>query len=344
MNSKTFNILKNESIVINEIHYSPPNFLRMGMYLELSRPRGDTTRWVKVIKRLNLLNKHYPLHVSSCKNVDFQRNMVTNKSFETKIYDITRNTLIEEDVVFFGGYASSLYSFYMPDNLKKKLNNNPDFDVLSETPKQVSKKLVERLMKLGITNLTVIKKDAIGDFLPEHYQVKIDDDTIVFIYKPLACYSYNTIKLNKKIIRVATIDTMLSFYLAFLYSGKNYYDTHRILCMANFLFNVEQENRLKQDGLLRRFSISCYGHQETLLEIREKRASKYLELKDKFGTKEYEEFFFKYRPNELSSQGKIRKKYKNTTIKNKKQKTYKKSLNGSNGSNVQTFKRLKNRK
>jgi hypothetical protein len=33
----------------------------MSIYLELSRPRGDVSRWKKVYSRLLLLNKHYPI-------------------------------------------------------------------------------------------------------------------------------------------------------------------------------------------------------------------------------------------------------------------------------------------
>ncbi len=37
--------------MVNGIRYAPPNFLRMNMYLELSRPAGDVSRWEKVFKR-----------------------------------------------------------------------------------------------------------------------------------------------------------------------------------------------------------------------------------------------------------------------------------------------------
>ena len=49
--------IKKHSIVKAGIHYAPPDYLRMAMYLELSRPKGDTSRWEKVLKRLLLLNK-----------------------------------------------------------------------------------------------------------------------------------------------------------------------------------------------------------------------------------------------------------------------------------------------
>jgi hypothetical protein len=97
-------------------------------------------------------------------------------------------------------------------------------------------------------------------------------------------------------LKVATIDTMLSFYLAFLYANLPYYDTNRILCMTEYLFKVQEQNRLSQKGLLRRFSISCYGEQPTKEIIRAEKADKFKELKDKKKTKEYEEWFLKYVP------------------------------------------------
>ena len=55
-----FDRLWKEDVVRDGIHYVPPNFLRMSMYLELSRPRGDVSRWEKVYTRLQLLNKAHP--------------------------------------------------------------------------------------------------------------------------------------------------------------------------------------------------------------------------------------------------------------------------------------------
>ena len=71
-----FDTIKREAILVKGIRYTPPNFLRMSMFAELSRPMGDTDRWIKVHKRLVLLNKHYPLTEKQCSNIDFQRKMV----------------------------------------------------------------------------------------------------------------------------------------------------------------------------------------------------------------------------------------------------------------------------
>ena len=126
--------------------------------------------------------------------------------------------------------------------------------------------------------------------------INIGKDTIAFVYKPLACHSYNITSENGLQIKIATIDTMLSFYLAFIYSKRPYYDINRILCMAHYLFRIQQKNRLEQKGLLKRFSIDCYGHQETIEEMRAAKSEKYKELKNKRDSPEYEEYFLRYRP------------------------------------------------
>jgi hypothetical protein len=127
-----------------------------------------------------------------------------------------------------------------------------------------------------------------------------------------SCHNYNIIPLNidnvEKKIRVATIDTMLSFYLAFLYANKNYYYKDRILCIAKFVFDVEQKNRLEQKGLLKRFSIECYGKSNTIESIRAEKAKVFNELKYKKNTEEYEKWFLKYNPSTYRGKEKTKKR------------------------------------
>lgn len=314
--------IKSDTISVGGIMYAPPNFLRMSMYLELSRPAGDISRWEKVLKRLALLNKNFPITDINCNDVDFQREM-EDKENESKIYETTKNTLINQGVVFFGGFANSLYSQYMPSNLKKKIENVADFDVLSNNPEKTAEVIKERLIDNGFKNIKIIKQDAVGEIVPEHYEVKVGNDSILFIYKPIGCHSYNVLLMKGKKVKVATIDTMLSLYLAFLYANKPYYNQFidRILCMSKFLFDVQQKNRLAQKGLLKRFSITCYGHQESVEEMKTKKALMYKELKKNNNKKMFEEWFLNYKPDEIKSQ----KDNKNTTFKKKKKKTNKKN-------------------
>lgn len=55
-----FKVLQKRAVSVNGILYADPDFLRMNMYVELSRPRGEVDRWRKVFERLTLLNNEYP--------------------------------------------------------------------------------------------------------------------------------------------------------------------------------------------------------------------------------------------------------------------------------------------
>ena len=303
-----------KAITINGINYAPPNFLRMGMYLELSRPDGDTSRWEKVLKRLILLNKQYPLKQKKCDNIKFQRDFEGNLKDRNKVYDIVKNTIIDLKQIFFGGYAATLYSRYMPPQYRRKLKSIPDFDILSMDPEKTALLIKKNLIQNGFSNIVLTEHAGIGEIIAPHWQIAVNEDTVAFIYLPLACHSYNTIKIKNKLIRVATIDTMLSFYLAFIYSDRDYYDTDRIICMAQYLLDVQMRNRLQQKGLLRRFSINCYGYQPTLEDIRAEKGQKFEELKNKKGSKEYEDYFLRFIPSKKQTKkNKIKSKSKSKT-------------------------------
>ena len=485
MEPALFKTISRDAIIKKGIRYAPPDFLRMAMYLELSRPDGDVSRWEKVQKRLVLLNTHYPLKGYDCDKIEYQRGFegntgeisisktrsrtktrsasrsasvsrsrtvkkggggtrsvkalkrkaistvirkyhtlgaylkrlyhavpsheetmgdfkytvdedkithryrliatyerllgaddtfvlysmkasdldaspvmkksreasdldaspaeaesktktdkeaktdkdagpeysvnTSNVSYksnrekelaETDIYNIVRDVFIKNRAVFFGGYANILYSRYMPKNQRRIVHKIPDFDILSEDPRELCETVVRELTAHKYTDVKYTKHAGIGEVISEHYDIRIGDEVIAFLYKPLACHSYNTIRVNGdggggagESIRIATIDTMLSFYLAFIYADRVYYDVSRILCMSQFLFDVQQHNRLKQTGLLRRFSINCYGKQPTLESMRFEKTEKYEELKGKRDSREFEEWFLRYIPYENAGAG-----------------------------------------
>jgi hypothetical protein len=224
---------------------------------------------------------------------------------ETNIYNIVRDVFIKNRAVFFGGYANILYSRYMPKHQRRIVQKIPDFDILSEDPRELCEEVVRQLTAHDYKDVKYTKHAGVGEVISEHYDIRVGDDVIAFLYKPLACHSYNTIRIDadggggkSATIRIATIDTMLSFYLAFIYANRVYYDINRIMCMSQFLFDVQQHNRLKQTGLLRRFSINCYGKQPTLESMRFEKTAKYEELKGKRGSREFEEWFLRYIPYE----------------------------------------------
>jgi hypothetical protein len=321
LDKTVFNNLYSKSLKINGINYCPPDFLRMAMYQELSRPMGDVSRWEKVLKRLILLNKNYPLKGKSCFDLEFQRSYDGSTSEQFGIYEITKTSFINQGLVFFGGFACSLYGKYMPKKQRKQIYNIPDFDVLSLDPLSSATILKEQLNYEGYNNVKIVKKSKISEYVDEHYEIVVNNDVIAFIYKALACHSYNIIKVNNQKLKIASIDTILSFYLIFIYANRKYYDYNRLICMAEYLFKVQLKNRLKQKGLLRRFSVLCYGKQKTLEDMREEKSKIYKKVKAKEIKKDskiYNMNFFRYIPKDEYRKNLFSKK-SNTTKHNKLQ-------------------------
>ena len=313
IDSKLFSSLKKNAISKEGILYCPPNFLRMAMYLELSRPSGDITRWEKVLKRLNLLNKNYPLKAVNCDPDSFAKSLSArsyNKQYlheKDKIQDVIKSVAAlsssssSDKLVLIGGYAFSLYSRYLKNQEREYLIENPVFDILSTTPDKTAKLIKEKLEAVDIRDVSIEKKPSVSEYLSTHFEIKIGSQPVVYLYKPLACHSYNTIKVDNKIYRVATIDTMLSFYLLFLYIDRPYFNPKRILCMCEYLFKVQQKNRVKLRGILRRFSVSCYGKQKTIEDIRNEKTEQFKRLKNKRKTREYDKWFLRYNPENNSA-------------------------------------------
>ena len=121
------------------------------MYLELSRPGGDITRWEKVLKRLNLLNKNYPLKAEKCDPETFRHSLSARSKTKQYYYqkemiqNIIKDIVSNDNLVYIGGYANALYSRYLKHREKMFLNEIPEFDILSNAPDKTAKKIKEEL-------------------------------------------------------------------------------------------------------------------------------------------------------------------------------------------------------
>lgn len=297
LNKTIFKNLKKAAIMKKGVAYCPPDYLRMSMYLELSRPAGDVSRWEKVAKRLILLNKHYPLQGHNCGSEAIQRLFSNDSQEESKrLFYVLRSVLAHENVVFFGALANSMYARLGNRRVSGREPTVPDFDVLSTTPKNTADNTAKALRDDGFKNVRIFSHDRIGEVISEHYEIRVGDDTVAFIYRPLACHGYNVTSIGPLRLRIASIDTMMSFYLAFIYAGKPYYDTKRILCMCEALMNTQERELLSQRGILKRFDIQCYGKQETLADIQRRKSAMHRKLKGK-GGEAYDRLFLRYEPS-----------------------------------------------
>uniref|UniRef100_A0A6C0JAA2 Poly(A) polymerase catalytic subunit domain-containing protein n=1 Tax=viral metagenome TaxID=1070528 RepID=A0A6C0JAA2_9ZZZZ len=318
-----FQKIQNESTKVDGILYCAPNYLRMSMYLELSRPDGDTSRWEKVLKRKTLLDKHYPLKIKNCSS----SSALSTSSKNTTINNITKSVCSEMECVFFGGFAISLYQDYS-QQMKRKLKNKQTYeriDVINTNPSKVANIIKERLELSNVSDVAIDKHDGVMDLIKTHFEVRVGKRIICLIYEPIACHSFNNIEIDTRTYKIATIDTLLSFYLLFTFINRPYFNREKLLCTSDFLFELQQSNRLKQKGIMKRFTTKCYGKQDTLIELRANKGAVYEELRHNKNTREYDEWFLKYRPDDMKS-NKIQSRVKTRKTKKKNKLTRKLKL------------------
>lgn len=279
--------LYKNSIEIGGFHYAPPNFLRMSMYLELSSPAGDISRWNKIYNRLQLLNKYYPILEHSPKQCTYKSSLQ-----DKELFKLLHQCVEQHHIVVLGTYA---YSLFM-----KQHYNQPRIDGFHTHPKECLKSIKSILPKTNSYRLIFHK--SVGEILPEHYELRMNNKyTLMILFKPTECNSYN--EYNK--IRVASFDTLLRMYLAFIVYPKPYYDETLLLCMCQLLLQHKKTNQ----HLWKRFSHPCYGYQKTMRDLRKEKKQKYKSLKR--GTDEWNKWFFKYNPSLKSKTKKKKLKHSN---------------------------------
>jgi hypothetical protein len=277
INKDLFRKLWSESIVKDKIHYSPPNFLRMNVYLELSRPMGDVSRWVKVYKRLELLNSEYPIECPSLYGSIFEESLVP------KIKEKIEDLLIKEKVILLGFNGSLLQ--------EEKQSWKLPLDLLVEEANvtKLTKQLIEIFGK-GIVKSRSYEEYA--EILPAHTDIVEGNVLFVRIYETMACHSYHELKSG---LHIASIPTLLNFFFGMLYADKEFLQhttRQRIICTAQRLIQMAKDSSKRKFKLLT--PITCLGKQKELLDMRKERNELY--EKTKSNKTLFRKYFFSYKP------------------------------------------------
>lgn len=273
LDADIFDRLWKENVTQEGIHYVTPNFLRLSAYLELSRPRGDVSRWKKVYQRLQLLNKQYPLVCPPGPPPD-----------DRPLADAQRKTvesiLRRHNVVLLGITASQLHEGKGP-------KWSAPITLLAES------KTLDSL--LG--DATVERHEG-SEILPSHVDI-LDESGKVFlrIHETAACHSYHTMANG---IKVASIPTMLQFVFAYMYSGVAESEITHLMCVSQRLVDLANHKEKRRYALLT--PIDCLGEQESLTDIKKHKADLYNSLSGNKGSVDFLTYFFSYNPRSTKTQ------------------------------------------
>jgi hypothetical protein len=274
LDEEIFQRIWDANIVKDGIHYVTPDFLRMSMYLELSRPQGDVSRWKKVYTRLQLLNKHHPI---VCKKEAAEKHDLVPKDLKAKVTKMLK----EEDVVLLGVNAAETHlglDWTLPVTL------------LAEKP------TIERLTK----GMKVYINEG-SEILPPLYFVHLPEEpegstAYLRFYETTACHSYH----NAGGIRVASIPTILQFFFAYVFSSAKQSNIESILCVAQRLVDLADHKKKRRFDILT--PIDCMGVQHSLTDMRKEKAVLYEKLSKNKTSPEFLRYFFTYTPGMTKTQ------------------------------------------
>lgn len=270
LDTDVFDRLWNENVVIQGVHYVTPNFLRMSMYLELSRPRGDVSRWKKVYERLGLLNKRYPMVCPA--QVPREETESNRKNVES--------VLRKHNVVLLGITASQIHQ-------GKGAKWSAPVTILAE-PATILK-LIEG-------------KDSEhhegSEVLPGHTDVfDKNGDVFLRIHETAACHSYHQMANG---VKVASIPTMLQFVFSYMYSGVSEDEITHLMCVAQRLVDLANHKEKRRYALLT--PIDCLGTQETLVDMKKHKSELYEKLSKNRGSVDFLKYFFSYNPKSAKTE------------------------------------------
>jgi len=262
-----FERLWNEKMVVDGIHYVTPNFLRLSMYLELSRPRGDVSRWKKVYERLMLLNTHYPM---VCPSHTQKEETPATEENRKEVESILKN----HNVVLLGITASQIHQDRTP-------KWSAPITILAEA------KTLETLANGKKTEV-----HTGSEILPAHTDIfDKEGNVMVRVHETAACHSYHTMASG---IKIASIPTMLQFVFAYMYSGVDEDEITHLMCVAQRLVDLANHKEKRRYALLT--PVDCLGTQETLMDMKKHKAELYAKLSTNKSSVDFLKFFFSYNP------------------------------------------------
>jgi hypothetical protein len=119
---------------------------------------------------------------------------------------------------------------------------------------------------LGDAN--VHKVAAIGEMVPERYDIVLDSTTVAIVLQSMSCHAYVEVPFTEKsMLRVGSMDTLLTFYFAFYYGDIDV--GVPILCICQkYVDWLETLRDPKRTSVIPAFPVECMGYQAGLPELK----------------------------------------------------------------------------
>jgi hypothetical protein len=259
--------IESDAVLIDGIRYASENYLRMNMYLELSRPAGMVSRWEKVYERLLLLNAEHPLRVGRCV-ADPLGELAAPPSSKKQSSAAAATQVLHDRLVGAGIAAGAVFlsgASYLND-----MEPRSDEVVMMMIPPAGMESLLEQLRAIG-GSLKAHAHEAQGELLPARTELYKGRSLVAIVFETTACHSYTTLS-EPAGYRLGSIDLLIQMYYALYFAELDNYLPVRLLCVIQELIEMEASRRRKalKEGTPAHdvFPLECLGHQPTMPELK----------------------------------------------------------------------------
>lgn len=302
MDESLYRVLYRRSVKRDGIHYADADFLRMLMYLELSRPRGQVERWSKVFERLTLLNAAYPPKLCKTSTESLVNRVTLPLAIRKKLLEY----VIDNKRVLMGAEVITMYDWMISKSRKLTptlswfVKKNGMMVFLSGEAERDAYRLKEIFAS---DEITVKMEPAKGEVVPERAILQYRGMPFVQILQEVACHSYVPLTLKDgTTLLVASLETLISFYFAlFMFTKDEKVLQFYMSCLCQKLVEMSEVlNRKGGVGPIPAFAIECSGYQKgyaTLLRekfsriAKEKKKQKLQSLKKRIRSRKTRKLF-----------------------------------------------------
>ena len=266
VDKEIYDVYHSRAAVRDGIRHTDPDMLRMMMYLEISRPRGQVARWEKVFERLQLINSNFPIGAEDCKPV---KKIGLDPGVAHTIYDFA----IDRQRVICSESLAPLYARGIRTGnsvLDLKISGGPII-FISPTPKEDAV-AISKIM--DGCRLYLHKPKA--EIVPSRIEIRRGGVAIALIIEEAACHAYYQIPATDgRIAIIGSIEFLITLYLSlhiFTKSGALF--TKGIMCVVRNLVSLSTKNYTATRSQFAPFSVLCKGHQTAFASLLRKKVNR----------------------------------------------------------------------
>ena len=296
------------------LFYVGPMYLRIDLYKQMAES-GQPDRWPKVWKRMQLLNRNYPM---PCKASDLERKLcITQQMIPHDEFATVAITYIKENMLpIVGSILPELFQklqYNLTPELKAQLENfqcNPKevalVDVFSLNAKedalQFSELLSERYPQY---QFKIVQGPPAKEIFSERWIVEMNGGVkLMEFLLPDKCLAVTDVNGT----RFGTIDTMLAVMFSKLFVDMDIVSEStkgKQICLMQYLMEQirDRVQYSSNTGEFARFPMECYGPQHLLKDIFKQRWQERvarLIAKHKGEEVPVSAGMFSYRPNDVA--------------------------------------------